>query len=233
MEDLITDIRISLEALADEKRIALAQTCYPTEMHVIGVTVPNLKMVLKEVRHQTKSFAIEEKLKLIQGLVREDVFEMQQLAFEYLKSDKKLHPAINQGFIESIERNLDNWLSVDYFGSVVVGCAWREGVITTDQVKEYLQSPDFWKRRVAIVATTALNLRSQRGTGDKVRTLEICQLVVDDHHDMMVKALSWALRELAKRDEEAVSGFLLEHEDQSHKKVLREVRKKLETGKKN
>ena len=50
---------------------------------------------------------------------------------------------------------------------------------------------------------------------------------------MVVKAMSWALRELAKRDPTAVRRFLAEHETALAARVSREVRNKLETGLKN
>jgi hypothetical protein len=59
MENLIKDIKQSLEEFADEKRIEFAEKSYPTKMHVIGVTVPNLKIVLKELKKQTKTFELQ------------------------------------------------------------------------------------------------------------------------------------------------------------------------------
>lgn len=74
----------------------------------------------------------------------------------------------------------------------------EENLISTEKVKGYLTSNDFWIRRIAVVATVSLNQKARGGHGDSKRTVEICRLVVDDHNDMIVKALSWALRELAK-----------------------------------
>jgi 3-methyladenine DNA glycosylase AlkD len=50
---------------------------------------------------------------------------------------------------------------------------------------------------------------------------------------MVVKALSWALRELAKRDPSAVREFVRENEARLAPRLLREVRNKLNTGLKN
>jgi 3-methyladenine DNA glycosylase AlkD len=50
---------------------------------------------------------------------------------------------------------------------------------------------------------------------------------------MVVKACSWALRELAARDPDAVRAFLTEQEAVLAPRVLREVRNKLEKGRKN
>jgi 3-methyladenine DNA glycosylase AlkD len=233
MENLIEGIKQSLEEFADEKRIEFAKKSYPTKMHVIGVTVPNLKTVLKELKKQAKSFETREKLNLIKRLVDQDIFELQQIAFEYLQSEKDLYKSLTEEYIESIEKNLDNWISVDYFGAIVVGCAWREGYVSTGKVKSYLKSDNYWIRRIAVVATVSLNQKARGGFGDSNRTLEICRLVVDDHEEMIIKALSWALRELAKIDKEPVNEFVNEYENRLHKRVLREVNNKLEKGFKN
>jgi 3-methyladenine DNA glycosylase AlkD len=50
---------------------------------------------------------------------------------------------------------------------------------------------------------------------------------------MVVKALSWALRELSKRDPTAVQRFLEQHHGVLAARVVREVRNKLSTGLKN
>jgi 3-methyladenine DNA glycosylase AlkD len=78
-----------------------------------------------------------------------------------------------------------------------------------------------------------LNLRSRGGTGDAGRTLDICRRLAADGDDMVVKALSWALRELVVWDPEAVRRFLDVNQDVLAARVRREVRSKLETGRKH
>ena len=83
------------------------------------------------------------------------------------------------------------------------------------------------------MSTVPLNSKARGGSGDSMRTLEVCSLLISDRDDMVVKALSWALRELAKRDQISVRRFLNEHQDQLATRVTREVRNKLATGLKN
>ena len=59
---------------------------------------------------------------------------------------------------------------------------------------------------------------------------QICELFVDDRADLHVKALSWALRELAIRDPDAVIEYIIDREDRLAPRILREVRNKIETG---
>jgi 3-methyladenine DNA glycosylase AlkD len=128
---------------------------------------------------------------------------------------------------------MDNWGSVDGFAVLVAGPAWRAGVVSDREVGRWAASTDRWWRRAALASTVALNLPSRGGCGDAPRTLRIAERLAADRDDMVVKALSWALRALARSDPGAVRGFLARHGDRLAARVRREVRNKLETGLKN
>lgn len=80
------------------------------------------------------------------------------------------------------------------------------------------------------MSTVALNCKARGGTGDTKRTLAVCRVVKADRTDLVVKALSWALRELVPRDPDAVRRFLDEHAASLAARVKREVSSKLTTG---
>jgi 3-methyladenine DNA glycosylase AlkD len=134
--------------------------------------------------------------------------------------------------VERLGRGMDGWGSVDAFGCNVSGPAWQQGHLPDAAIRGWAASADRWWRRAALVSTVPLNLRSRGGTGDPERTLDICGRLAADRDDMVVKALSWALRALVDWDPGAVRGFLEAH-DMLAARVRREVRNKLETGRKN
>jgi len=84
-----------------------------------------------------------------------------------------------------------------------------------------------------VVATVALNTPARGGRGDADRTLGGCILLLEDRDDMVVKALSWALRALAARLPQPVRSFLEQHRERVAASVQREVRNKLTSGVKN
>jgi 3-methyladenine DNA glycosylase AlkD len=88
-------------------------------------------------------------------------------------------------------------------------------------------------RRAALVSTVPLNNRARGGRGDVSRTLKICRMLIRDRDDMVVKGLSWALRELSKRNPAAVKAFVKRYDRQLAPRVRREVTNKLRTGLKN
>jgi 3-methyladenine DNA glycosylase AlkD len=55
-------------------------------------------------------------------------------------------------------------------------------------------------------------------------------MLVDDSEDMVVKAMSWALRELVPHDPVALRTFLREHDGALAARIKREVENKLRTG---
>lgn len=124
----------------------------------------------------------------------------------------------------------DGWAAVDTFACYLSGPAWREHQVPDAVIHRWARSPDRWWRRAALVSTVPLNAPARGGRGDTARTLAVCTLLVKDRDDMVAKALSWALRELARRDPHAVRRFLAEHQDELAARVLREVRNKLDTG---
>jgi 3-methyladenine DNA glycosylase AlkD len=125
-----------------------------------------------------------------------------------------------------------DWGSVDAFACYLAGPAWREGRLPTRYIHTWLRSPNRWERRTAVVCTVALNVRARRGSGDVERTLAVCRRAVADRDDMVVKAVSWALRALIEWDAGAVEKFLKVHDAVLAARIKREVGNKLRTGRK-
>ncbi len=137
---------------------------------------------------------------------------------------------LSEATVNRWANGLADWAAIDLYGVTIAGPAWREGRVREERLMNWAHSPDRWRRRLALVATIPLNSRARGGAGDTPRTLTICRALLDDRDDMVVKALSWALRELAKRDPESVRRFLRKEDGRLASRVRREVTSKLETG---
>lgn len=229
IDRIISDLR----SFADPERTEASKTMFPTSMEVIGVKNPDAKALIKKWWPELKAWPPEQLLALAKELVNTRIFECNHVAFELLWKNKKALRLIHLKDIEELGKNIDNWVTVDTLSVMISGQAWRENRITDKDVLGWLHSGNRWWRRVAVVSTVALNLKSRGGTGDARRTLLVCEKVVDDRDDMIVKALSWALRELSKSDKTAVEVFMKKYEDRLPRRVIREVYTKLETGRKN
>jgi len=154
-------------------------------------------------------------------------------AYELIQQHSAAASSLNSGTIESLGKGMDTWDAVDSFACYLSGPAWRENYLPISLIRKWTKSKDRWWRRAAVVSTVPLNNKTRGGSGDATRTLQICRLVIDDRDDMVVKALSWALRELSKRDSASAETFLAENQSRLGPRVVREVQNKLSTGLKN
>ena len=152
------------------------------------------------------------------------------VACELLANHPGALALVGEPEVHRLGSTLAEWVHVDILATQVSGRAWREGQIADAAIDAWAASEDRWWRRMALVSTIPLNVRAQGGRGDAARTLHVCELLLDDRDDTVVKALSWALRALARQDRDAVATFVDRHRTRLAARVLREVRSQLVTG---
>jgi 3-methyladenine DNA glycosylase AlkD len=153
--------------------------------------------------------------------------------YEMIAGHKAAFHSLDADLLEEFGQGINSWWSTDSFARTLSGPAWRDGLVGEELFDKWADSSDLWWRRAALVSTVAFNVRSQGGKGDARRTLAICRKLACDHEDMVVKGLSWALRELVYFDRQAVEGFLQDYDAVLAGRVKREVGSKLRTGLKN
>jgi 3-methyladenine DNA glycosylase AlkD len=229
---LVQEVVNQLDELSDPNRIEWGKQNYATSMILKGVTVPNIRPIVKDLTKRFKKSPPEVVIQFAKQLNATRILEAQQIAIEVLDKHRSALASLTLEDILVFGEGLDNWVSVDYWAGLLAGPAWREGRIADEVIHGWAISEDRWWRRAAVVCTVALNQKARGGQGDATRTIQVCELVAHDTDEMVAKGLSWALRELAKRESEPVIAFLTQHEAVLPKRVLREVRRKLETGRK-
>jgi len=190
---------------------------------------PNERAIRRKYSRMLKDSNPEFILDVARALIKQHRW----LAYELVAAHKAAFQSLGEAELVGFGQGINSWGSVDSFARTLAGPAWLRGQVSDDLIARWADSEDRWWRRAALVSTVALNVRSRGGKGDTARTLAVCSLLVSDHDDMVVKAMSWALRELVVHDADAVRGFLSEHEDVLAARVKREVRNKLATGLKN
>jgi hypothetical protein len=152
------------------------------------------------------------------------------IGFELIRDHPQALALITEKDLEELGQGINSWHSVDAFAGLLAGPAWLRGQVPDELIHRWARSDDLWWRRVALACTVVLNTPSHGGRGDVHRTLEVCSMLVDDHEDMVVKALSWALRRLVAHNPAAVRRFLADHQTVLAARVKREVGNKLRTG---
>lgn len=106
-------------------------------------------------------------------------------------------------YLKQLKRGrINNWDLVDVTGV-------RMGAFLTNQksalttLKKMAKSKNLWERRMAIIFTFAFHK-----IGDPYTTLKIADLLLKDEHDLIHKAIGWALREVGKMDGPLLRNYL-------------------------
>lgn len=229
-KSLARQIESELEAVSTQKRRDGMQDYFTTSLHIIGVTTPDLRTIVKVHQQSVKRAPPEDVLALALELVRGGTFEGRQAAYELVGGHKATMGSLTVRQLERLGKGNDNWASVDAFSCGITGMLWLQGHLKDATFCKWVQSRDLWWRRTAVVSTTPLNQRTKGGTGDFERTLAMVGRVQHERHPMIWKAVSWALRNLVQWDKDRVEAYVANHDDVLPAPVIREVRKKIETG---
>ncbi|MEW6602293.1 MAG: DNA alkylation repair protein, partial [Nitrospirota bacterium] len=78
------------------------------------------------------------------------------------------------------------------------------------------KSRNIWERRIAVM-TTFHFIKNNRF----VETLALAEILLNDKHDLIHKAVGWMLREVGKRNREAEERFLLKYCSKMPRTMLR------------
>ena len=107
-------------------------------------------------------------------------------------------------------RYVNNWDLVDLSAPKIVGDFLK------DKDKKILynfsNSENLWEKRISIVSTFSFIKNNEFED-----TLTISEILLNDSHDLIQKAVGWMLREVGKKDETILKNFLKFH----HKKMPR------------
>jgi 3-methyladenine DNA glycosylase AlkD len=226
-------MELGLRKRSDAERRAVTEGYFPSTLEILGVSAGDIRAVIREHRDAWRALPPVGVLELAAALHGGGTHEGRQAAYEIVEKRADVGALLDRRTLEALGRGNDNWASVDTFATRVAGPAWRQGWVGDEAVRAWAASPDRWWRRTAIVCTVALNVKARGGTGDVGRTLDLARRVAGDRDEMVARGVSWALRSLVQHDARAVRAFLADHESVLAARVKREVRSKLETGRKS
>ena len=190
---------------------------------------PAMRRIAREAARTLREADAAAVYQICDALVATGEYWQRAAAFELAAAHRGVREALNRAQLEQLSRTVDEWSSADHFARLLSGPAWRRGQLTDADVHQWAQAENEWRQRMALVSTIALNERDQ-GQGDAERTLAMCDYFKGTREPMKVKALSWVLRELAKRDAGAAAGYVERYGEELSPRVRREVGNKLRTG---
>lgn len=200
-------VKADLRALADPNRAAGARSFFKTGPgeygegdQFLGITVPEQRKVAR--RH--RGLPLAEVAALLASPIHEDRFAaLEILVMQYEAGDAKTRARVFRFYLQHTDR-INNWDLVDTSATYIVGEHLRDR--SRGRVYRLARSKSLWERRIAMIATAAWI-----ASGDTADAYAIADLLLDDPHDLIRKAVGWMLREAGVHDRAALLRFLRTH----------------------
>jgi len=198
-----------------------------------GRKTNEIRMMRREFSKRLKTAPAREVMEIAEKLLESPKNHRRFVAYELIYHHRPALSLVTADSLEKLGRGISTWDHTDMFCIYLAGPAWNLRQVADGVIHKWACSNDRWWRRAALVATVPLNSKSWGGRGDDRRTLQVCRMLESDRDPMVVKALSWALRVLAKVEPRAVHRYVTERGPALAALVRREVWNKLTTGLKN
>lgn len=166
----------------------------------LGITVP----VLRHLARRYQELGLKEALQLLRSPMHEErLLALFILISRYKRFDMAGKERIYRLYLRHT-RHINNWDLVDASAKHIVGDFLRERDKTP--LFKLARSKSLWERRIAILST--FNFIENKQFED---TLKIAEVLLNDEHDLIHKAVGWMLREIGKKDIAVEERFLKEH----------------------
>jgi len=200
-----------------------------TGLTVHGVRTPDLRKIVRTWVGSHRQTPWPETLSLIEALWCGPSQEERGLAILLLESHRRRIPELDWNHFNRWRRMSDNWGITDGLGCVVFG-PWIKADMPSrlERLTFLITEPDLWSRRLALIATVALNREAASAIPDL--TLRLVDQVKHERDPMMTKAVSWVLRELTKTHKPRVVDYLARNRRLLAPLAVRETENKLRTG---
>ena len=183
----------------------------------LGIKVP----VQRKVAKKYKDLPLQEIQQLLDSKIHEHrLVGLLILVYNYEKSKKKE----KVDFYLSNTRNINNWDLVDLTANKILG----DYLLDKNRSLLYnlAKSSDLWEKRISMISTAAFIKEN-----DFNDTLKISEILLNDKHDLIHKAVGWMLREVGKKDQDVEEKFLKKYYKNMPRTMLRYAIEKFEESK--
>jgi len=212
------------EKLKDKKQAANLQRFFKTGKGEYGEGDIFLGIKVPEQRKLAGKYK-ELDLEILQKLIQSPVHEHRLTALFILIYQFKMNPKEIFEFYIKNTQYVNNWDLVDLSAPNIVGKYLEDK--PRDLLYKFSASENLWERRISVLS--CFWFIKNKNFDD---ALKIAEILLNDKHDLIHKAVGWMLREIGKKNQEIEEEFLKKHYKTMPRTMLRYAIEKFSEEKK-
>jgi 3-methyladenine DNA glycosylase AlkD len=216
---MLTHIYSDTKKMQDPERAKLLKRFFKTgqgeygegDEFLGGITVPQLRALAKKYK--------DVELKELQELISDKYHEYRQMALfilvnKYKKAKQEIEKKDLVDFYLKNRKYVNNWDLVDCSAPYITGDYFF------DKDKKilygYVKSKELWEKRIAVLSTFGFIKNNSFEDA-----LKIAEILLEDKHDLIHKAVGWMLREVGNKNKDLEKKFLDKHVKKMPRTMLR------------
>ena len=222
-------LKYELLKLKDLKRAKLLSGYFKTKKGeyaegdvFLGLTVPILRKIAKKYKTL--------KLKDIRVLLKDKIHEYRLVGLfilvdKFQRGDDVTKKKIAEFYLKN-KNGINNWDLVDLSAPRILGEYYFDK--NKSIFYKLARSKNIWDKRIAVLSTFTFIKNN-----NFVDSLKIAEILINDKHDLIHKAVGWMLREVGKKDLKTEEGFLKKYYKKMPRTMLRYAIEKFPQTKRN
>ncbi|MAH42418.1 DNA alkylation repair protein [archaeon] len=214
---MLNELKLDLKKLQNPGKAKILQRFFKTGKGQYGegdVFLGIMAPIMREVVKKYKGLSLRDVKELLNSEYNEARWIALLILIDNFKSaDENTKLDIFNLYLENTNR-INNWNLVDISAPHIIG----DYLLDKDRKILYklAKSDNLWEKRIAIISTFRFICENQFED-----TLKIAELLMNDTHDLIHKAVGWMLRELGKRNQKKEEEFLKKHYKTMPRTMLR------------
>jgi 3-methyladenine DNA glycosylase AlkD len=178
---------------------------------LLGISVPNTREIAKKHRE----LSLEDAAKLLQSPYHEErLMSLFILTDKFEKATEAEKGKIVKIYLKLAAKYVNNWDLVDSSAQYILGKYLLNRPRTI--IYKLARSKNLWEKRIAIISTAHF-IRNE----DFLDTFKVAEILLNDKHDLIHKAVGWMLREVGNKDQAIEVEFLNQHASHMPRTMLR------------
>ncbi len=222
-------LKYELLKLKDLKRAKLLSGYFKTKKGeyaegdiFLGLTVPISRKIAKKYKTL--------KLKDIRVLLKDKIHEYRLVGLfilvdKFQRGDDVTKKKIAEFYLKN-KNGINNWDLVDLSAPRILGEYYFDK--NKSIFYKLARSKNIWDKRIAVLSTFTFIKNN-----NFVDSLKIAEILINDKHDLIHKAVGWMLREVGKKDLKMEEGFLKKYYKKMPRTMLRYAIEKFPKTKRN
>ncbi|MFX1481617.1 MAG: DNA alkylation repair protein [Promethearchaeota archaeon] len=203
----------------------IAEYLKTSTLNFIGVELPEIHRIVKA---HIKSLNLQQLPELMKYLWEIETFETRLAAIDVMKVYAKKGPVSDAiGIADDWIGEADTWGLVDPLCSPCIGSLIIRSPEAEETIRSWGGSKNVWRRRASVLPFLHLALKTQYRPEYRDKILEAVTPHISDEEFFVGKAAGWVLRELSKREPEALRSYFEKNREMMTALVYREGSRKL------